>query len=263
MAQKPSLIKRGIHCLMAMDAKGRPIQVEEIPLSCPGLPEAFRGARVAVVSDLHLPEKLVAVERLAELLKELQPDAIVLPGDLTNSYTYFDQEGLRSFIKELVTIAPCFATPGNHEWRLEREPVYRRILSEGGVHYLSDSYADWHHKGATLRLWGAALETEDSPVPCAKSHPAILLAHHPEYAADYQKAGWDLVVCGHAHGGHVRVGNRSLFSPDQGFFPKYTQGVHRIGDTCMVISRGLGNSSLPWRLNNPPHLPVLILSPDE
>lgn len=261
MVQKPSLFKRGIHRLMALDYKGRPIQIEEIPLACPGLPEAFRGARVAVVADLHLPDKLVATEGLLECLKDQHPDALFLPGDLTNSYTYFDQEGLRSLTAELVKIAPCFATPGNHEWRLEREPLYRQILTEGGVQYLCDSYADWHHKGATLRLWGAG--QEEPGVPPAPESPAVLLAHHPEYFADYQKAGWDLVVCGHAHGGHIRVGNRSLFSPDQGFFPKYTQGVHRVGATQMVVSRGLGNSSLPWRLNNPPHLPILILTDTE
>jgi len=260
MAQKPSLLKRGIHRLMALDQKDRPIQIEEIPLPCPGLPAAFDGVRVAVVADLHLPDRLVAVSRLLERLKQQQLDAIFLPGDLTNSYTYFADESLRYLAEELVKIAPCFATAGNHEWRLEREPLYRQILTQCGVHYLCDSYADWHRGGATLRLWGAGLEEEEPSIPPATEHPAILLAHHPEYLTDYARAGWDLVVCGHAHGGHVRVGDRALFSPDQGFFPKYTEGVHQVGTTCMVVSRGLGNSSLPWRMNNPPHLPVLILT---
>lgn len=264
MAQKPSLFKRGIHRLMALDLKDRPIQTEEIPVLCPGVPVAFEGARVAVVADLHLPDRLVSAARLLDCLKQVQPDAIFLPGDLTNSYTYFADEGLRCLAEALVKIAPCFATPGNHEWRLEREPLYRAILTKAGVHYLCDNSAVWEKGGATLRLWGAGLADEDAPhIPTATEHPAILLAHHPEYLTAYAQAGWDLVVCGHAHGGHVRVGNRALFSPDQGFFPKYTGGVHRVGATQMVVSRGLGNSSLPWRLNNPPHLPILVLSAQE
>ncbi len=263
MAQKPSLFKRGIHRLMALDSKDRPIQIEEIPLPCPGLPAAFDGVRVAVVADLHLPDRLVTTSRLLAYLKQVQPDAIFLPGDLTNSYTYFDDEGLRCFAAELVKIAPCFATPGNHEWRLNREPLYRAILTDCGVHYLCDSSDDWHRNGAALRLWGAGLEEEESRVPSATDRPAILLAHHPERLTEYAQTGWDLVICGHAHGGHIRLGKWSLFSPDQGFFPKYTHGIYQNGATRMVVSRGLGNSSLPWRMNNAPHLPVLIVSAKE
>ena len=101
---------------------------------------------------------------------------------------------------------------------------------------------------------------EDIPAPNnAEGQPTILLAHRPEYFRDYCAAGWDVVICGHAHGGHVRLGKASLFSPDQGFLPAYTHGVYEEGRTRMVVSRGLGNSSIPWRVNNPPHLPILIL----
>ena len=89
---------------------------------------------------------------------------------------------------------------------------------------------------------------------------SILLSHRPEMLDVYAAAGMDLVFSGHAHGGHVRLGGRSLFSPDQGFLPTYTHGVYKKDDTQMVVSRGLGNSSLPWRVNNPPHLPLLVLS---
>ena len=155
-------------------------------------------------------------------------------------------------------IAPCFAVPGNHEQRLNREKKYRKILTACGVHYMSDSYADWHKDGATLRLYGMG-EAEPAPLE-TEGQPSIVLAHRPEYMADYYHAGWNIVVCGHAHGGHIRLGDRSLFSPDQGFAPVYTNGVYQKGNTRMIVSRGLGNSSIPWRINNPPHLPMLILS---
>ena len=254
----PSLAKRLIHGLLALDRADHSIQVEAVPLTCPGLPQAFHLARVAVVADVHLPDHLVAIPRLLRCLQLQRPDAIFLPGDLTNSYTDFDADGLRCLARELVKIAPCFAVPGNHELRLGREPLYRQILTDCGVHYMCDSYTDWHKDGATLRLYGMGCRYPQRLA--VEGQPSIVLAHRPEYMDLYRQAGWELVICGHAHGGHVRVGSRSLYAPDQGFFPRYTHGVYTEGGTRMVVSRGLGNSSLPWRVNNPPHLPMLILS---
>lgn len=257
MNEKPSLVKRLLHSTLALDVPGRRIDVQPIPLTCPGLPQAFHLARIAVLADLHLPDQVVDIPRLLRVIQMQKPDAIFLPGDLTNSYTDFDARGLFALARELVKIAPCFAVPGNHEQRLGRERTYRRILETCGVHYMSDSYADWHKDGAALRLCGMG---ETVPTPDVTGQPAILIAHRPEHMAAYRRAGWDIVVCGHAHGGHVRVGGLSLFSPDQGFLPTYTHGVYEEGGTRMIVSRGLGNSSIPWRVNNPPHLPVLILS---
>lgn len=258
MSQRPSLFKRALHSLLVLDGKGHSIQVEAIPLPCPGLPKEFHLARVAVVADLHLPDGLVGIPRLARCIALQKPDAIFLVGDMTNSYAEFDEAGLKQLAAALTPIAPCFAVPGNHEWRLRREPLYRKILTEGGVTYLCDSYADWYKDGGTLRLFGMGRQ-QPAPLEVA-GQPAIALAHRPERLPQYAAAGWDLVVCGHAHGGHARVGKAALYAPHQGFLPKYTHGVYTQGDTRMVVSRGLGNSSLPWRVNNPPHLPLLILS---
>lgn len=261
MTEKPSVAKRLLHSTLALDCKNQRIDVEAIPLTCPGLPQAFHLARIAVVADLHLPDQIVYIPRLLRCLRLQRPDAIFLPGDLTNSYTDFDAKGLYVLARELVKIAPCFAVPGNHELRLNREKRYRRILEKCGVHYMCDSYADWHKDDATLRLYGVG-EAEPMPLDVA-GQPTIVLAHRPERMPDYCRAGWDIVVCGHAHGGHLRLGNHSLFSPDQGFLPTYTHGVYEKDGTRMVVSRGLGNSSIPWRVNNPPHLPILILAAKE
>ncbi len=90
----------------------------------------------------------------------------------------------------------------------------------------------------------------------------ILLSHRPELFDVYHEAGIDLVLCGHAHGGQVRLPFIGAFAPNQGFFPEYTAGLYRQGDTQMVVSRGLGNSSFPIRINNPPELVVITLQAD-
>lgn len=94
----------------------------------------------------------------------------------------------------------------------------------------------------------------------------ILLAHRPElffsYHSDTNEIKPDLVLCGHAHGGQFRIPfvDRGLVAPNQGLFPRYTSGLYASGNGVrMVVSRGLGNSIIPVRLNNRPHLPVINL----
>lgn len=89
----------------------------------------------------------------------------------------------------------------------------------------------------------------------------ILLSHRPELFDIYSNSNVNLIFSGHAHGGQFRlpfIGG--LIAPDQGFFPKLTEGIHTSNDTSMIISRGLGNSIIPVRILNRPELIVVTLS---
>ena len=86
----------------------------------------------------------------------------------------------------------------------------------------------------------------------------ILLSHRPELYEEYGKIDADLVLTGHAHGGQIRIdGIGGIYAPTQGLFPKYTEGVFVEGDMHMVVSRGLGNSGFPYRINNPPEIVII------
>lgn len=96
--------------------------------------------------------------------------------------------------------------------------------------------------------------------------PKILLAHRPEgfstYSSDSFSIKPDLVFSGHAHGGQFRIpiSNKGIVAPNQGFFPKYTSGLYASNNGVqMIVSRGLGNSIIPIRINNRPHLPIIEL----
>lgn len=89
---------------------------------------------------------------------------------------------------------------------------------------------------------------------------SLVLSHRPELLPAYAEAGADLVLSGHAHGGQVRLpGIGGLFAPGQGILPRLTSGVHARGETRLVVSRGLGNSTFPLRVFNPPEIVTVTL----
>ena len=88
----------------------------------------------------------------------------------------------------------------------------------------------------------------------------IVLSHRPEAFNEYINNSIDLAFTGHAHGGQIRlpfIGG--IVAPNQGFFPKYTSGLYYEKETYMVVSRGLGNSIFPFRINNNPEIIMVTL----
>ena len=98
----------------------------------------------------------------------------------------------------------------------------------------------------------------DAYEPFDGTKPVIMLAHEPQYAALYESLGADLVFTGHYHGGQIIIpGKGGLVSPEFEIFPKMYEGIHDINGMKLVISRGLGNSILPVRINNYPEIVVV------
>lgn len=88
----------------------------------------------------------------------------------------------------------------------------------------------------------------------------ILLSHRPELFDTYADHDMDLILSGHAHGGQFRlpfIGG--LVAPNQGLFPKYDAGIYTEDNTSMLVSRGVGNSILTFRINNPPEVILIEL----
>lgn len=91
----------------------------------------------------------------------------------------------------------------------------------------------------------------------------LLLSHRPELFDVYVTCNADLVLSGHAHGGQFRlpfIGG--LAAPNQGLFPKYDAGLFSEGKTKMLVSRGIGNSIFPFRVNNRPEIILIELQTD-
>ena len=232
----------------------------------PKVKGALEDFRITQISDLHNKEFGKDNCRLLALAEAQMPDLIALTGDLTDSY-HPNLEKALDTAERLTKLAPCYYVTGNHEHRMSRDKQERffRGLEERGVILLRNE-AVTLGVGKDFRLLGldCNLGKMDLLYALMADRPAeelnVLLAHKPNYAKEYEKSGVDLVLTGHAHGGQWRFpGVGALYAPGQGLFPKYTAGMYRLGKTVLCVSRGLGNSSFPLRIENKPEIVTVIL----
>lgn len=231
------------------------------------LPEGFRGFRILQVSDLHNDTFGPDNQRLLDAVREANPDIVVITGDAVDSYDPDPSIAIR-FVRQVSQIAQVYFVPGNHEARLACYPELRRALRACGAVVLENETITLSRKDDTIALSGVmdpdfhAEETETVLRHLGRENRyTVLLAHRPELFEAYAEHGFDLVLAGHVHGGQFRlplVGG--LFAPDQGWFPKYDSGLYTENGCTMVVSRGLGNSSFPFRLNNRPELILVELT---
>ena len=232
----------------------------------PKVKGALKGFRITQVSDLHNKEFGKDNCRLLALTEAQLPDLLVITGDLTDSY-HPDLDKALDTAERLAKLAPCYYVTGNHEHRMDREKQQRfyKDLEDRGVRLLRNE-AVTLGLGQSFRLVGVDCNLAKTDIlrDLMAGRPSgelnILLSHKPHYARYYEEAGVDLVLTGHAHGGQWRLpGIGGLYAPGQGPLPRYTAGMYRLGKTVMCVSRGLGNSSFPLRIENKPELVTVIL----
>lgn len=255
----------------------RTLLIHEIPLSLPGLPPAFDGMRIAQVSDLHNASFGKENRRLLQALSQAKPHLIVLTGDLVDSRRTNLPRAL-AFAARAAELAPTYFVPGNHEARLPQYPALKSGLKDAGVVVLEDRSVPLCRDGETITLLGLArpqLRQEagasrfpggaglcQAAAPSASGRPL----HHPLVPP----AGTDGGLRGsrrgpglqrpHPWGPGAPSPSGGVIAPSQGLFPFYDAGVYVQGTTRLIVSRGLGNSIAPIRLNNRPELVVARLS---
>ena len=248
--------------------------------------------RIALVTDLHSCKYGEGQSKLLSAIEEQHPDVILLGGDLFDDV--LSDERTEEFLAGISGKYPCYYVTGNHEcWaNIERFRTQMNILKKYGVIRLAGDSVLLQTGSGTVRLCGAddpdvlfvrSVDTErvnyDSegfkPFRDAATELAefakeisddeftILLSHRPEKIDEYEKAGFDLVLAGHAHGGQVRIPGimNGLFAPNQGLFPKYAGGRYEKNVMTMIVSRGLAKESTKFpRFCNPPELVIIDLA---
>lgn len=239
------------------------------------LPDVFDGYRIAHVSDLHNAEMGEGNEKLLAMLRDAEPDIIAITGDLIDSRNT-DVEVALAFAEEAVQIAPCYYVTGNHEARIDKYNELIEGLESKGVVHLHNKSVILEQDNESITLIGIRdpsfqadylIDDEASVVDSVLSELmrkangyTVLLSHRPEMFDVYVSNEVDLVFSGHAHGGQFRlpfIGG--VVAPGQGLFPEYDAGLYTEDNTNMIVSRGIGNSILPFRVNNRPEVILIEL----
>lgn len=220
--------------------------------------EGGHGRRIAHLSDLHGKNFGRDNIRLIKKVAAQKPDIIAITGDIIHRYTPKNIETALKTVSALREIAPVYYVSGNHEMRNMGYRFFRKQLREAGAEVLDDRAVDCGDITIT-GLNGASLKNNRIFALAERHDTDILLAHEPQLLEKYAKAGFGLVLCGHAHGGQWRIPftKIGLYAPSQGVFPKYTAGRYDSGGTTMIVSRGLGNSEFPLRLFNRPEIVII------
>ncbi len=257
-------------CTLAVGAflywQDNSIVVTQMTHHC-NVPKAFHGYKILHISDLQNKMFGKNQEKLLYKAECTAPDIIVITGDLIDR-NRTDLEAAMDAIHGLVKLAPVYYVSGNHEHQSGVYDDLTELLTAEGVTVLDNGKSIIRRNDDTITIMGLADKSVNPHyqsilrMMCKEQENdfLFLLSHRPELFTEYAKYPIDLVCCGHAHGGQIRlpfIGG--LFAPHQGFFPKYTTGMHTKNHTTMAISRGLGNSTFPFRINNRPELVVITL----
>lgn len=227
---------------------------------------------LVLFSDLHAREYGPDNADLIEAIRQSSPDLILSGGDLVVARERKTREGTE-LLKRLREIAPVMAGYGNHESELGAYPEIfqkeKEELEKAGVCFFGNATKMLNVKGQDLAVTSLRLplsvyhklkkphfsREELTNLIGENKHPeafSILLAHNPYFMPLYFSWKPDLIFSGHYHGGIMRFGRHGILVSAYGFpFPKYGYGLYHRDASYAVVTSGLGEHVLPFRIHNP------------
>lgn len=246
------------------------LEISRYEVNSKKLPESFDGFKIVQLSDLHGAEFGEDGMELVDKVGSLEPDMIALTGDFVTDEG--DLAAVEKLAARLVKLCPVYFVSGNHEFGSGLAVKVRNILERAGVKYLSNEYLTINRGDDEILLGGVedplAYADMLSPDELAqKMNDAapdafkILLGHRNYWMTEYPELPVDLIFCGHAHGGLIRIpGVGGLIGTDRRLFPDFDAGQFNNGRYTLIVSRGLGNSVPIPRVFNRPDIVCVELS---
>jgi predicted MPP superfamily phosphohydrolase len=240
--------------------------VTRIDFPHPDVPRVFEGFTVAFLSDFHFGP-FFSARRTAGVVaaaNALHPDLILLGGD----YTDVAPDASLDFFRILGGLrANCgvYAVLGNGDYKGKEEEIRER-LAANGIAVIEDRGLWIERPGGRIRLGGVRelgtwrYDLKPALAGTAASDFVMLLVHQPDFVEVETDARLDLVFSGHTHGGQVNLFGWSPFVPSS-YGSRFRQGLVRVRNTWLFVSRGLGTVIVPLRVDSPPEIVLLTLRP--
>jgi uncharacterized protein len=252
---------RGSFRLVGLHERGRrnarDIQVRTHEVTLPNLPGAFDGFTLLQLSDLHVDLTAEFIEALIGRVRPLDYDLCVLTGDY-RARTFGPYEAVLIGLERLRTHikGPAYAVLGNHDTirlvpRMEAMG-YNLLINEpttiergGEVIYLAGIDDAHHYRLEDFQRAARGIPSEEV---------SILLSHTPEAYADAALAGFDLMLCGHTHGGQICLPGGMPLLTEARSSRAFVRGSWRHGEMTGYTSAGTGSCVVDIRLNCPPEI---------
>lgn len=256
----------------------RRLRLERTQVELKGLPPELDGLRLAHLTDFHIGRsgfRETMALRAVALANALDPDLVVLTGDLVTRQ--HSAPRLLPILAKLRAKHGVWVALGNHDynvtrataWTAERRrafgpEMWREMLGGVGVRLLENESQELHVEGSSLWLAGCGdpySERDDLPATLAEvpeGAPCVLLCHSPDIADHYAAQRVGLVLCGHTHGGQIRLPILGpIWAPCRDYRGRAT-GFTRVGDTWLYASRGVCAGNF-FRLRCPPEVALVTL----
>ncbi|HEX8616437.1 MAG TPA: metallophosphoesterase [Thermoanaerobaculia bacterium] len=244
-----------------------PLRIERVTVRLPGLPAASEGTRLALMGDLHvgLFTRASRLDRIFSTAGALQPDAVLIAGDLIDDDPHFVPK-LLGGARTLPPAIPLYAVLGNHEMYGDPTAVIAamrgsriRLLVNEGV-----AVRDLWIAGVSDRA-ARQIDDESPLMPDLASalagKPAtaipVVLSHQPNILEEARRRGAPLQLSAHTHGG--QFGIRPLGWSLAGVFLRYHMGLYDVPPTQLYINTGTGYWLFPFRLGMTPEITLLEL----
>ena len=250
-----SLKASGLYWRGQKNSLNHQIVKNEICLS--NLPTAFDGYTFLHLSDLHVDMYPQATEALFDKIKLLEYDACVLTGDYraqTSGPIEATMDGMVRLLEHLNS--PVYAVLGNHD-SIQMVPG----LEEAGLQFLLNETIELKRQEESIFLSGIDdahyfrvdnIEKTAEQIPSRKV--SILLSHTPEIYRQAAHAGFDLMFCGHTHGGQICLPGGLPITLDAKCPRRMGSGTWQHGNLNGYTSRGAGTCIVDVRFNCPPEI---------
>lgn len=250
------------------------LQVTNYSVSNNKISKKIKNFKIIQVSDFHNTNSKILTNKLIKEIKKEKPNIVVLTGDLIDSRKLNIDISI-NFVESIKEVAPIYYVSGNHEASITNYNELKERLIDNGVIILDNKVEVLKINNEQINLIGIddpqmSFNPSMNDVEIVNYYLdnliydnslfTVILSHRPELFDFYVNNEIDLVLTGHAHGGQFRlpfVGG--VYAPHQGMFPQYDSGVYTSQNTTMIVSRGIGNSVIPFRINNRPQLVVIEL----